>query len=359
MIDIAKTLDPTNVKKFAGSDSEKQAIFEKSVYSFLLLEQLDTILNKKNYVFKGGTSILLLFKDNSRFSIDVDICMDELEYDNRYKLEKEFIKNIQAPFQKVELEKSERKHGGRDIKCAHYRFFYNPKYKTNENYVILDIVYQDNSFNVSYVDVDNNAMKQLNAPKQVRTISIDDLFGDKLVAFAPNTVGVKYNSKNQYNRPKYCEIIKQLHDCAYLSTFVTDLNRIKDIYLESANFQIKSEHIKGLTIKKCLIDTIKTCELILSKGKYGDSKQYTSLLSGTTSFNHYKIGPDITDVDLQRYAFRVQIYASRILLLIDNKIHKMDKLDYLLSRNLKEKNFEFFTTNLERNDYFNYCLLDL
>ena len=56
-------------------------ILQKMIYALHLLEQLQ--LNKLEFVFKGGTSLVLLLEDGNRFSIDIDIiCQtdrDELE----------------------------------------------------------------------------------------------------------------------------------------------------------------------------------------------------------------------------------------------------------------------------------------
>ena len=80
---------------------------------------------------------------------------------------------------------------------------------------------------VKYVITDAAPAKELaKAIDGVKVIDIDDLLGDKLTAFAPNTIGVKYTAKNQFGRPKSTEIIKQLYDCAYLANHYSDLDRV-------------------------------------------------------------------------------------------------------------------------------------
>ena len=71
--------------------------------------------------------------------------MDESEYENKDALETFFKDNIKYPFFNVERDRNRNHHGGRDIKAAHYRFFYNPKYTTLESYILLDITFQNNS----------------------------------------------------------------------------------------------------------------------------------------------------------------------------------------------------------------------
>lgn len=46
-------------------------ILEKMIYALHLLECLKA--NGLNFIFKGGTSLVLLLKEGNRFSIDLDI----------------------------------------------------------------------------------------------------------------------------------------------------------------------------------------------------------------------------------------------------------------------------------------------
>ncbi len=127
MIDLSASLDLRHINKVVGKEENKIDIYEKFVHSLKLLEQLDSLLADKHYVFKGGTSLLLLFDSSSRFSIDIDICMDEKEYENKDVLEIFFKENVKPPFVDVIRDKDRNSHGGRDIKASHYRFFLFPK----------------------------------------------------------------------------------------------------------------------------------------------------------------------------------------------------------------------------------------
>ena len=64
----------------------------------------------------------LLFESASRFSIDIDICMEESEFENKEALELFFKENIKPPFIDVTRDKDRNSHGGRDIKATHYLF---------------------------------------------------------------------------------------------------------------------------------------------------------------------------------------------------------------------------------------------
>ena len=339
MIDYLKTIDDKNVEKMAGKNEADKDIFEKFTMSLLLLEQLESILSNYNFVFKGGTSLLLLFKDSSRFSIDIDISMKEELYGHQDTLLNLFKDNIKKPFINVTLDPN-RKHGGRDIKCSHYRFEYVPKYKASEQNILLDVVFQNSIIKSSLINVDNPRIIQNGVPKTINTIDVDDLLGDKLTAFAPNTIGIKYSDKNHRGRNKSCEIIKQLYDCHYLSTKYSNINRVAEVYVNISNMQIKYERRRDLTPIKCLYDTIHTSILLISKGKSGSKDNYNQIIEGISSFNNFKIGEKINIVDIQKMSMNVAILSGKILSTVSNSVHYIDKLDFIVENGLNEKELE-------------------
>lgn len=358
MIDLDACLESCHITKIVGNDENKKDIYEKYVHSMKLLEQLDSLFADKHYVFKGGTSLLLLFKSSSRFSIDIDICMNESEFENVDALESFFKENIKPPFIDVSRDKKRSSHGGRDIKATHYRFFYNPRYKTKENYVLLDVSFQNNSINGKKCLIDNPSVIQIGDPLSVNTIEINDLLGDKLTAFAPNTIGVKYTSKDQFGRPKCTEIIKQLYDCAFLSHHFTDLDRVAFIYKELGNYQIEYEKNKGLKLRDCLLDTIRTCELILSGG-YGDKNSYQLLMDGVRNFNDYKVNDPISIIDVQTFALSIDIIMCKILKKLYPSTKFEDKLDYQIRTGIKEKELSLIASKEQLDEFFKNCLISL
>ncbi len=52
-------------------------IVEKTIYAFELLSRL--IIGSLDFIFKGGTSLLLLLDNPRRLSIDIDISTNETE----------------------------------------------------------------------------------------------------------------------------------------------------------------------------------------------------------------------------------------------------------------------------------------
>ena len=62
------------IRSKAGENLYKKIIYEKVVHAFYLLEKLAR--EKIDFVFKGGTSLMLLLNEFNRFSVDIDILME-------------------------------------------------------------------------------------------------------------------------------------------------------------------------------------------------------------------------------------------------------------------------------------------
>lgn len=63
----------------AGNNIENKRIYEKVVYAFYLLEKISNL--NFDFVFKGGTSLMLLLNTFNRFSVDIDILMNPKDQD--------------------------------------------------------------------------------------------------------------------------------------------------------------------------------------------------------------------------------------------------------------------------------------
>lgn len=159
------------------------------------------------------------------------------------------------------------------------------------------------------------------------------------------------HQKNQYGRPKSVEIIKQLYDCAFLTSYFQDINRVTHIYKEIAHFQIKYGSDKQLDATNCLIDTIETCELIISGGK-SNRENYSLLLEGMYGFNNYVVGKVLTINELKRKAFLVLIIAYKVLRIIDSTKRKENKYDYLIRTGIKEKELDLIASKEEIDELF-------
>ena len=61
----------------AGNNIDRKKVYEKVVYAFYLLEKIANL--NYDFVFKGGTSLMLLLNTFNRFSVDIDILMKPKE----------------------------------------------------------------------------------------------------------------------------------------------------------------------------------------------------------------------------------------------------------------------------------------
>ena len=110
-------------------------IMESMIYALYLLEQLK--LTGLEFIFKGGTSLLLLMENPARFSIDIDIIVSPET--NKEKLE-EYLLKIAIPGVFIRMELDERRSYKGDISKAHYKFIFNSiiSNKNKEGEVILN-----------------------------------------------------------------------------------------------------------------------------------------------------------------------------------------------------------------------------
>jgi hypothetical protein len=203
-----ETLSAKWLKQASAQNKNADPILvEKVIRALLLLEGLAA--NQLNFIFKGGTALMLHLNSSRRLSIDIDIIMEEQI-------------PLQSTFDAIAAEKGftraeeQERPAGYAIQKEHYKFYYSPIYKTaqSEEYVLLDILLEEKKYTrLISLPVDSVFVQQNGAPLTVNVPSINDLLGDKLTAFAPYTTGIPY-TKGGVSRSM--EIIKQLYDVGHL-----------------------------------------------------------------------------------------------------------------------------------------------
>lgn len=258
-------------------------IIEKEVFALKLLELLAQ--SELYFVFKGGTCLSLILQEFTRFSIDIDICTHE----STKSLEKaiDFIRSQKFFMRIVENNRN----SNTRINKTHYKFFYTSAITHLEDYVLLDVVFDKSNYNdIRKSKVDFLLLQTTEPYFFVNTPSLEDMLMDKLTAFAPNTIGITYESE------KYTEIIKQMYDVAKISTSLDHANYPINTYIEIANKQIKWRGL-SLTYKDALKDSIMTCLNILTQGGY-DKDKYSLLARSIQGFNGYVYGNRFNSIDL-------------------------------------------------------------
>lgn len=221
---------------------------EKVIYAFTLLEHL--VETKLDFVFKGGTSLLLHLDKINRLSIDIDIVCNESADKINEVIEKigsssPFIKHSQD-------DRGERGLPNRD----HFRFFYNSVVSEKEENVVLDIVKDKCSLSTIAKEIQCYVFETEGTALKVNVPIIEALLGDKLTAFAPNTIGVPFttNSGNDHE----LQVVKQLFDVGELFSASHEPEKIKEAYLR--NFEVEnSYHENKYDIDEVLKDTKYHC----------------------------------------------------------------------------------------------------
>lgn len=155
------------------------------------------------------------------------------------------------------------------IDKAHYKFYYNPLHKTSkdEEYVLLDILFEEVQYkNLVELKIQSSFLPEEEAPLLVKSGCLEDITGDKLTAFAPNTTGIPYfKGKDSMSM----EIIKQLYDIGNLVDNVTDLGTIKTTFEKFVKTELEYREMNTLTEQNVLEDIYQTSLCIATRGADG------------------------------------------------------------------------------------------
>ncbi len=245
------------VRKKQEIGSVDPALLEKSIHALALLCALGE--SSIPFVFKGGTSMILLLKEFRRLSIDIDIVTDM----PRVKYEPDLADiGGKAPF--LGFEQDDRGERGLPHR-THFKFFYNSAISKRRDYVLLDILEEKNLYPKTEVNSVKTPFIELDKPIKVRMPVIDCLLGDKLTAFAPNTIGIHYASKSSM------QIIKQLFDVGELFTAAEDISLVRKSYKAFADAEIGYRGGKH-TKEQAIEDTFRTSIVICGLGLKGVPK---------------------------------------------------------------------------------------
>ncbi len=236
-------------------------LVEKVVRALLLLEGL--VLQKIPFIFKGGTALMLHLDSSKRLSIDIDIIISE-QIDN---LEEQLL--ITAKKQNFNKVVSQHRETNTKIKKSHYKFYYKPLHKTNkeEEYILLDILFEENQYqNIIEIPIQSKFIPTTTKSVLVKVPSIEDLLGDKLTAFAPNTTGIPYFKKED---SMSMEIIKQLYDIDTLFDRANNLKIVKDTFSQFAKTELTYRN-KSKTTEDVIEDIYQTALCIVTRGADGN-----------------------------------------------------------------------------------------
>jgi hypothetical protein len=252
-------------------------LLEKVIYALTLLEQLK--VSGLNFIFKGGTSLLLLSPAPRRFSIDIDIVANYELNDIPAFLDKVIA---MGSFTRWTPDNERRSHPAAPV--AHYKFYYVSQFDNHfgEEPILLDLLIGGNPYpEVADKEVRHQWLLHTGDSVTVSVPPVDCILGDKLSAFAPRTTGILYEKQ----RP--VELIKQLYDNGYLFDDARDFSLVKASYIKNAEQEIKYRKLP-IGWSDVLDDTY-TTSLMLSRKEIG-STEYQHLQKGIANIVNFIIG---------------------------------------------------------------------
>jgi len=263
-------------------------ILEKVIHAFTLLEQLK--IAGLDFIFKGGTSLLLHTPIPRRFSIDIDIITTIHPEEIQNYLEKVVAMGTFSKW----VNDSERKHVI-EAPVGHYKFYYTSRLgsKYGDEPILLDVLFTTNPYpKLVELPVRHDWLQTTGDILTVNAPTIESIAGDKLTAFAPATTGILYEK----NRP--VEIIKQLYDIAFLFDLSTDFELIRVSYIRNAEEELKYRKL-SLSWKDALRDTFQACSIITHRDH--KNEQFLHLQQGISN---------IVNFILERFSLEEAIICS-------------------------------------------------
>ena len=236
-------------------------LVEKVIRALLLLEGL--VKQELPFIFKGGTALMLHLNSTKRLSIDIDVILPK-GIDNM-----EDILNSVAIEQGILRKELQYRSAQSRIKKEHYKFFYTPLHKSNkvEEYVLLDVLFEEiNYAKIIQIPIQSVFVPMQESPVMVDVPCMEDMLGDKLTAFAPNTTGIPYFKKED---SMSMEIIKQLYDIGNMLNEVNDTSIIKTTFYRFAKTELTYRDKNALDEQDVLEDIFQTSLCIASRGADG------------------------------------------------------------------------------------------
>ena len=282
------------LREVTGADP---SILERTIFAFGLLEAIRSV--DMPFIFKGGTSLMLMLKEPRRLSTDIDIIVD------RNTDIGEYIKKAGQIFPFVSVEENKRKRAN-DIEKRHFRFkFLSPRTGKEIN-VLLDVVFEDNPY-MSVVKRPIRSRILLSEGKDM-TVDVPDkncILGDKLTAFAPHTTGIPFDAD------KELEIIKQMFDCWTLLQEMDDYKAVAKAYAAISDIELG---YRGLDREPtdCLMDTINSCICIMGRGSI-NPEEYVKLSSGISAIQGHIFVGRINGENAGAFASEIMYLAANIL----------------------------------------------
>lgn len=180
-----------------------------------------------DFVFKGGTSLLLHLSEPKRLSIDVDIlCLDQ------GKLPEVLDKVVsERPFHRWRhLKNLDRMNPPTVHYAVDFDSVVNPE---QPFYVMIDVLAAENPYaSLNQKELNTGFVEPVESI-HLHLPSVSSLLGDKLAAFAPGTIGFPYqrnSRKGEALPPMPGYVVKHLYDLGQISVLAENLSETNLTY---------------------------------------------------------------------------------------------------------------------------------
>ncbi|WNY23404.1 hypothetical protein MmiHf6_07110 [Methanimicrococcus hongohii] len=327
------------IKSNSKKGHVQDILLEKMIRALILLEGLAE--SDLNFVFKGGTSLVLLLDPIRRLSIDIDIitpdkngldeilqkiCEDKgfLRYERNFRQDPisaefvefsesvksfdftesvksidftesvksidftesvksidftesvksidftesvksidftESVKSIDFTESVKSIDFTESVRSDEAVKAPaliqkeHYKLYYESVLGENEEYVLLDVLREEILYTKTvFTDIFHEFLLTDGENIIVQIPDCNNLLGDKLTAFAPNTSGIPYQKNG---RDMGMEIIKQMFDIGCLFDEADDMQVVAEVFTKFAETEL-SYRKSGANCIDVLNDIIET-----------------------------------------------------------------------------------------------------
>ena len=273
------------------------SLLERVLFAFGLLEAITRV--GMPFIFKGGTSLMLILDHPLRLSTDIDIlCVPGTNVDR-------YIDNASKIFPFKAFEENHRI-GKNNIEKRHFKFVYDSPFRNDDFYILLDIVFAESPYlSTETREIKNELLLTEGTPVTVTVPAPECILGDKLTAFAPHTTGVPLGSD------KELEIIKQLFDVATLSEMIGNYQNLISTYDRAVIDELGYRDINA-SREDVLRDTIRACACIIGKGIY-DQDEFPLFIKGIHSIGGHVLSMKYSAPLAAEQASRVMYLASCML----------------------------------------------
>ena len=228
-------------------------LLEKTLLAFALLDALAG--RGLEFIFKGGTSLILRLPRIRRLSVDADIICDQPDSE----LDRLLAEVSQS---RLFTRMAEDERGSDRVPSRrHFKFFYVPLDPKNPApFVLLDVVKERNLYpklealplRTAFVEGDGSLLVP----------TVEGLLGDKLTAFGPNTTGIPLN--DHYSM----QFMKQVFDIGELFDATSDLPEVRTAY--ESIFAAENRYRGGrFSSEQALEDAFSTAHCMAQVGLLG------------------------------------------------------------------------------------------